>query len=452
MRSIAFVLVLLIFCSFSYAQPNLQLVQIASGFSSPVSIAHAGDGTNRLFVVEQGGRIKIVDDLATGNVRNTPFLNISSIVTSGGELGLLGLAFHPNYPDTPYFYVNYTRNTGSPWKTIVERYTVSSDSNIADSNSGVQIIEVNQPYSNHNAGDIRFGPDGYLYVTMGDGGSGEDPDSLSQNTQNLLGSILRLDVNGDDFPADPLKNYSIPPSNPFVGTPAVLDEFWAIGLRNPWRTSFDRMTGDYWIADVGQVTKEEINFQPAGVGGQNYGWSCKEGLVVQNFNMCIPGPLTDPILDYGRTDGTSITGGFVYRGNAFPLLKGLYIVADYNSGNFWTINSANFSEVNKVPLMTGISSFGESESGELYAVRLVGSLYRVFDTSVCPANLVIANHNNPVYAAEQMITSDVPVTSAQDVSYFARFIEINNPFEVGDQGRFQAEAIGCMARILRDLN
>ncbi len=432
------------------AQPQLELFSVATGFSSPVSIANANDGSNRLFIVERGGQIKIINHIPTGTVLPLPFLNISGIIASGGESGLLGLVFHPQFPDTPYFFVNYTINETGQLKTKVVRYTVSADPNIADINSALQILEVDQPHDNHNAGDIKFGPDGYLYITMGDGGSGEDPDNYAQDTASLLGSLLRIDISGDDFPADPDANYMIPPTNPFVGFPGYREEFWSIGLRNPWRISFDRMTGDLWIADVGQVMREEVNFQQNGsAGGQNYGWSCKEGNQSPFFNPCIPGPLTDPIFDYVRADGRSITGGFVYRGNAFSNLKGYYVVADYATGNFWTINSTNFNDVTKFPLLSNIASFGESDSGELYAAkRNSGTIYRVFDSTACEDVVQISVHNDSLYLADSLINSDAPVTIGPAIQYFSPNIELSSPFSVAINANFEAQTISCFQQII----
>lgn len=447
---------ILIFCmSFStliFAQ--IEMIEIASGFSTPVCIANAADGSNRLFIAEQAGRIKIINDISTGNVITTPFLDINSKVTSGGERGLLGLAFHPDYPATPYFYVNYTFTESGQLKTKVERYTVSADPNEADPNSALQIIEVNQPNSNHNAGDIKFGPDGYLYITMGDGGGGGDPDDTGQDPLSLLGSLLRLDISGDDFPTDADANYKIPVSNPFAGIAGFRDEVWAIGLRNPWRISFDKQTGDLWIADVGQSDREEVNFQLAGsAGGQNYGWSCKEGTLPMTFNECLPGILTDPIFEYPRSQGQSITGGFVYRGAAFPDLQGFYIVIDYAFGNLWMINSTDVNDVQMISSLNLISSFGESESGELYACRLNnGRVYRLFNTSVCEDIVEVVEHEEDEYRADVLLQSNIPVDSDRNITYASPQIEISEPFEVASQSTFEAESITCVNRILQDHN
>ncbi len=265
-----------IFTSLSYlnAQETAVLTPFASGFTSPVIITHAGD--SRLFVGNQTGSVFIVD--SAGNVNGEPFLDITGKVIYGGEQGLLGLAFHPDYKNNGYFYVNYI---GEGDSTHISRFTMlSGNPDKADPASEMSILRIEQPYKNHNGGDLAFGPDGYLYIALGDGGSGGDPENRAQNRSVLLGKILRIDVdNGNP--------YSIPETNPFYGMSSVRNEIWALGLRNPWRFSFDRMTGDLWIADVGQNASEEINFQPAGSqGGENYGWRCYEGLQPFNEDNC----------------------------------------------------------------------------------------------------------------------------------------------------------------------
>ena len=360
------------------AQPNLKLEVYASGFTRPVDISSAGD--ERLFITEQSGKIKIID--GDGNVLPTPFLNISGRVNdSFNEQGLLGLAFHPNYQINGYFYVNYTDLSGGD--TRIARFKVSADNpNIADPNSEVILLEIDQPFSNHNAGDLNFGPDGFLYFGTGDGGSGGDPGNRAQNTQVLLGKMMRFDVgeNGDLF--------QIPPSNPFVGNNAVRDEIWAIGTRNPWRFSFDRETGDLWIGDVGQNEWEEIDFQPAASsGGENYGWRCYEGTHTFDLGGCPPmNELTPPVFDYSHSLGCSVTGGFVYRGCTYPELYGRYIFADFCSGRFWSITpngSGGWTTVQLGNLSDNqYSSFGEDSRGELYVAALqAGSINRVTETT-----------------------------------------------------------------------
>ena len=253
---------------------TIQLEQVASGLNLPVTVTNAGDGSGRIFIVQQTGEIRI---LSGGTLLPTPFLDISALVSCCGEQGLLGLAFHPDYATNGFFYVDYTNVAGD---TVVARYEVSAtDPNVADPTSAQTVLTQDQPFSNHNGGQLAFGPDGYLYIALGDGGSGGDPQENGQNLQTWLGKILRVDINGDDFPGDPNRNYAVPPDNPFVGDPNALDEIWAYGVRNPWRCTFDRVTGDFFIADVGQNAWEEINFQPASsAGGENYGWDVLEGM------------------------------------------------------------------------------------------------------------------------------------------------------------------------------
>ncbi|WP_282780155.1 PQQ-dependent sugar dehydrogenase, partial [Phaeodactylibacter xiamenensis] len=323
-------LLLLAAISFSLqAQPIFNLELINDDLSQPADITNAGD--DRLFVVERAGRIRILD--ADGQLLPEPFLDINDRVgPANGERGLLGLAFHPNYADNGYFFVNYTANDGD---TRIARFQVNAGNpNTGDPNSEVILFDIGQPYGNHNAGDLAFGPDGYLYIPMGDGGSGGDPQNFSQNRQSLLGKMLRIDVdNGNP--------YAIPPDNPYAEDDFTLDEVWAIGLRNPWRFSFDRETGDIWIGDVGQNEWEEITFQPAdSEGGENYGWRCYEGFEAYNTGGCEPeSAYTPPIHTYntGSSDGCSVTGGFVYRGSAFPALYGKYVYADFCSGKIWTL-------------------------------------------------------------------------------------------------------------------
>ena len=358
--------------------PELELVPVASGLSTPVVVTNAGDGSNRLFIVEKLGRIRIVEN---GTLLATPFLDIDPIVNSGGnEMGLLGLAFHPNYPTDGYFYVNYTDGSGD---TVVSRFSVSAgDPNIADPNSELEILSIVQPYSNHNGGQIEFGPDGYLYIGMGDGGSGGDPQDRAQNLAVLLGKMLRIDIDHSDPPLD----YRIPADNPFVGVSGVAEEIWAYGLRNPWRFSFDRTTGDLFIGDVGQGLYEEIDFQPASsTGGENWGWRCYEATHPYNTSDC--GPIGDyemPILEYSHSSGRcSVTGGYLYRGDRAPGLRGAYLFGDYCSGDVWAgiydqmSDTWSAVDLNFTQSLFSLRTFGEDERGNVYVSA--GSLVYVIN-------------------------------------------------------------------------
>lgn len=360
-----------------WAQPTLELELFTSGISSPVVITHAED--SRIFVASKQGRIYIIDSLGTLNP--TPFLDISAQVNSAtSERGLLGLVFHPDYATNGYFFINYINSNSN---TTISRFSVSTDPEVADPGSESVLLTISQPFSNHNAGDLAFGPDGYLYIPTGDGGSGGDPNNYAQRSVNLLGKILRIDVNNGS-------PYGIPPSNPFVNDPNINDEIWALGLRNPWRISFDKGTGDLWIADVGQGAFEEISRQPASsTGGENYGWRCYEGFTTFNLNGCPGiGTFTQPIHAYDNTFlvGESVTGGYVYRGTQYPLLDGHYVFGDYVSGKVWTIfpnSSGQYEEQFQGSLLgrQEISTFGEDVHGELYVAALGdGQIYRIKET------------------------------------------------------------------------
>ncbi|MCW5848603.1 MAG: PQQ-dependent sugar dehydrogenase [Anaerolineae bacterium] len=357
--------------AFDPAGLHLRLEPVASGLASPVGVTQAGDGTGRLFVVEKRGTIRIVRG---GTVVAPPFLDITPLVRSSGfEQGLLGLAFHPRYRDNGLFFVNYTNRDGN---TVIARYRVSSNSDRADPDSAVTVLGVDQPYSNHNAGHLAFGPDGYLWVGLGDGGSGGDPRGNGQNPAVLLGKMLRLDVDSGE-------PYRVPPDNPFVGRTDYRPEIWARGLRNPWRYSFDRVTGDLYIADVGQGEWEEVNFTPAASrGGENYGWKIMEGTHCYSPSSgCNTAGLTLPVTEYSHDFGCSVTGGYVYRGRLYPHLWGAYLFGDFCSGRLWTLyRTAEGRWVRTEMLQAGhdIAAFGEDEAGEVYIVSLnQGLLERV---------------------------------------------------------------------------
>jgi glucose/arabinose dehydrogenase len=357
---------LLVLYSLAGNTQNIILEQYASGFTSPVAMAHAGDA--RVFIVERQGSIKIINSDAT--VLTTKFLDISSSVKStGGEQGLLGLAFHPDYATNGFFYVNYTNSSNA---TVIARYTVSADPNIADAGSESIIMTIPQPYANNNGGSLVFGQDGYLYIGMGDGGAGGDPGNRAQNRQELLGKILRIDV-------DSGSPYSIPADNPFASDPSVLDEIWAIGLRNPWKFTFDSQTGDMWIPDVGQGNFEEINMIENGLGGQNFGWRCYEASAAHNTSNCEPiGFFNFPIAEYAHTPyKCAIIGGYVYHGTEFPAMIGKYFFADY-CGEVGAVDPSNsFSLTFFVGVGGGITTFGENTSGDLFAAKIDGRIYKL---------------------------------------------------------------------------
>ncbi|HWS88689.1 MAG TPA: PQQ-dependent sugar dehydrogenase [Pyrinomonadaceae bacterium] len=356
---------------------TLALGTPVGGFSSPVGFAHADDRTNRLYVVEQGGRVRIVK---SGVVNPSPFLDISGRISTGGERGLLGLAFPPDYERKGYFYVNYTNTAGN---TVISRFRRNpSDADQADPSSEQVVLTVAQPFPNHNGGQLAFGPvDRMLYVGMGDGGDGGDPGNRAQNPGELLGKILRLDTEtGRPF------TYTTPSTNPFLTTAGFRPEIWALGMRNPWRFSFDRTAFDLYIADVGQGNWEEVNFQPASsAGGENYGWRIMEGLHCFNPNPCNQAGLTLPILEYSSGAGSgncSVTGGYVYRGDTYPRMKGLYFYGDFCSGRIWSLRRQGSDWQNNPPLDTSIqiSAFGEDEQGNLYVASYgTGQIFPVVD-------------------------------------------------------------------------
>lgn len=349
-----------------------QLAAVVTGLSSPLYVATPPGETNRLFIVEQTGGIRIVKD---GALLPAPFLDLSARISAGGERGLLGLAFDPQYATTGRFVVHYTNPAGD---THLSTFQVSPDPDVADPASEQIILTAVQPYPNHNGGQIVFGPDGFLYLGLGDGGSANDPEGRGQNLTEPLGSILRLDLQGG-------VPYAIPPDNPFVGQAGALPEIWSYGLRNPWRFSFDRATGDLYIADVGQNQFEEVDVAPAADGagrGVNYGWSIMEGSHCLSGGQCDQTGLALPAFEYGHGQGCSITGGYVYRGSAIPNLQGTYFFADYCQGWVRSFRYANgeATELTEWPsLRPGgpITSFGEDSSGELYIVSGSGGVYKV---------------------------------------------------------------------------
>jgi glucose/arabinose dehydrogenase len=355
---------------------------VIGGFSQPVHLTHAGDGSGRLFVVEQAGRIRVIQG---GVIQTAPLLEITDRVKSGGEEGLLSVAFPPGFADKKYFYVYYTNLNGD---NQVSRFHLNPANNLGDPAREELIIYFNHPTNtNHNGGQLAFGPDGYLYIGTGDGGGGGDPSGNAQNQGSLLGKMLRIAVEPPPpggasgplkiflplaFKFEPSLGYRIPPDNPFVNIPGFRPEIRALGLRNPWRFSFDRLTGDLYVGDVGQEAWEEVNFQPAsGGGGRNYGWNTMEGSHCYKSSSCDQSGLTLPVTEYPHTlvthddNGCSVTGGFVYRGPGNPGLQGIYLFGDFCSGRLWGLrqNGAVWQQQELLDTPHTISTFGEDEAG-----------------------------------------------------------------------------------------
>ena len=371
-RSIVVMAILTI--AFGVARADTRLVPVVTGLQSPVDIANANDGSGRLFIVEQPGRIRVVKN---GQLLSAPFLDLTSLVQLGAEQGLLGLAFHPRFRDNGYFFVNYTRRTDGA--TVVARYRISaSNSDLADPASALQLLLIAQPFANHNGGALKFGPDGYLYVGMGDGGSSNDPGNRAQNTFEWLGKLLRIDV-------DRATPYAVPPDNPFANGISGRPEVWSYGLRNPWRIAFDRQTGDLYIADVGQDEIEEVDFVPAAMGaGANFGWHVMEGSRCTGLGggpPCGSSALTPPVVEYTHAFGCSIIGGYVYRGARMAALAGRYVYGDLCSGTIWSAaRDARGAWSTRAELSSGltITTFGEDEAGELYlGSDDDGAVYRI---------------------------------------------------------------------------
>lgn len=386
-------LLLLFLPLFGYSQYDIDLEMLANGYNNPIEIVNAGD--ERLFVVEQAGRIRIL--YTDGTKVTTPFLDIASQVSSGGERGLLGLAFPPDYCTSGRFYVNYTYNEGDQLKTRISRFSVNPDNeNDALEDSEEPLIEFNQPFSNHNGGQVEFGPDGYLYIATGDGGAGGDPQNYAQNISMWLGKLLRIDVSGDT-------GYTSPEDNPYIFEDFGLDEIWAFGLRNPWKFAFDSETGDLYIADVGQNAVEEVNFQAADYeGGANYGWRCFEGTADYDLSECADiVDFVHPVFEYNQsgTGRCSVTGGRVYRGNSFGNLVGKYILTDLCSGEYWLLwqEEGGWENFYGGNLSGGLVAFGSDVWGEMYAARNGnGTIYRVVESSGELLDHIVFENSNTI--------------------------------------------------------
>ncbi|MEZ4856515.1 MAG: PQQ-dependent sugar dehydrogenase [Gelidibacter sp.] len=399
-----------LFCVYSFGQ-EIGIETFATGLNKPVNIKNAGD--DRLFVAERDGTIEIVN--ADGSLNNTHFLDINTLVSNnGGEQGLLGLAFHPNYATNGYFYVNYIDNSGN---SVISRFTrSSSDSNLADPTSELVLLNVTQPYANHNGGDLAFGTDGYLYISFGDGGSAGDPENRAQNPNTFLGKLLRIDV---DNPSNG-NNYGIPTTgNYFENHPGAAEEIWAIGLRNPWKFSFDSQTQDLWIADVGQNIYEEIDMVTP-TSDLNFGWRCYEGNTTYDTSVPCNGDLTYPIATYTHTSSgnykCSITGGYRYRGTAQPSLNGLYFFADFCSNEIGVLkqNGSNW-DITFTQQYTGNgwTTFGEDINGEVYIAGLdSGTLYRIIDTNLSVDDYDLSQIKMYPNPAKDQFTLDFGHTSA----------------------------------------
>ena len=379
-----------------WAQPTLTFTTFSTGYNRVIDIRHCND--SRLFMVQQAGKIIICDSLGVQNP--TPFINLAGICTNpastGDERGLLGMAFHPDYKNNGYFYVNYTAISGGA--TTIARYSVSAtDSNVADLSSGVILLSITQPYTNHNGGCLRFGPDGYLYIGTGDGGSANDPGNRGQDRTQLLGKFLRIDV---DNPQAPLA-YGIPADNPYATSTTNRNEIWSYGIRNPWKWSFDRIYGDLWIGDVGQNAWEEIDYEPLGTaGGRNYGWRCYEGLVttsgVSQTGCPAYNTTTPPVAVYSHSTGCSVTGGYIYRGAKHASLYGYYVYTDYCDSRIRLIKNNYDGTFTTYDLGTvagtgSFVAFGEDYRGEMYiADSYTNNIKRIGATGCLPTAAIIS--------------------------------------------------------------
>ena len=370
MKKMPLLLVVALACGEATPPPplpeSLTVTPFVTGLVNPLYLT-APVGDSRQFIIEQRGTVRVVKN---GTLLTTPYLDIRGKLTSGGERGLLGIAFHPDFWQNGFFFINYTDLNGD---TKIERYHATPSADVADANSGTHVLGIPQPFANHNGGHLLLGPDGMLWIGTGDGGSGGDPQGNGQRTNTLLGKMLRINVN--TLP------YTIPSNNPFAGQTTNRPEIWGIGLRNPWRYAFDFATGNLYVADVGQNAFEEVHVVSSTQASVNYGWNTMEGKHCYNASTCVQGGLDIPVIEYGRGSGCSITGGFVYRGDAVPGLKGHYLYSDYCTGFLRSFKYSNGAATDErewsVGALGNVLSFGEDADGELYILSANGTAYRI---------------------------------------------------------------------------
>lgn len=407
---------------------TLSLQTVASGLSSPIHISHAPHDSTRLFVLERSGFVRIID---SGSLLSRPMLNISDRVVTGGERGLLGMAFHPDFPDTAAFFLNYVGRVNDTDYTFISRFPITSDPDSADPAAEQIILQIRQPQTNHNGGTIHIGLDKYLYIGMGDGGGTGDPLELAQSPLSLLGKLLRIDVRSGS-------PYTIPPDNPWLGAVDTLPEIFAFGLRNPFRWSFDRQTGDLWIADVGQFTYEEINFSPWPLsGGQNFGWDNMEGFhCYEPATNCDSAGLDLPITEYTHSGGRcSITGGYVYRGCAIPDLDGWYFYGDYCTGEIWRLRLDSLGNIDSpfpTPLFDianfNLVSFGEDAFGELYIAEINSGLVRKIVHTGAAADYCASEPEPCCQGATGNVNGDLAdEVDLSDLIYLVNYLFLDGP-------------------------
>lgn len=421
-------IILLVFClciAKTIAQPTLGYLKILSGLSVPVDIKNAGDSSRRIFIVQQSGEVRIVKG---GQLLSKPFLNIANLVNYYHEQGLISIAFHPNYRNNGFFFVYYNNTKGN---ITLARYKVSkTNRDSADPSTRVILFSKPKPnnFNSHNGGTLQFGKDGYLYLSIGDGGGLGDPYRNAQNGQTFFGKILRLDINVNTPPY-----YAIPPTNPFVNDPNVLDEVYDLGLRNPWKWSFDRQTGDMWIGDVGEDSIEEVNYRKPNRAGSNFGWNCYEGTRTYKTDSCkSKSNYVFPIFSYHHdisSGGECVIGGYVYRGTKYPQLQGYYICADYIDFNIWKIipnGSGGWNIYLQKRNPPHITSFGENEAGEIYVITRNGDLYRVIAlNNFVEAAPGVTNTSVATFVYPTLVDNNTITVVLNDHYNFARIIDMN---------------------------